>query len=66
MNRGPIPWWLEQGAERCPFCEGHLHFEALAYCTDCDRPVCQSCLVAHQESGRVQCPACHAETGAVR
>lgn len=57
------PWWLEPGAETCPFCETRLHFEALVYCTDCDRPVCPICLVEIRESRRLLCPECHAEAG---
>lgn len=61
MSKKPLPWWLEAGPENCPFCAGRVHFEALAYCADCDRPVCPTCLVP---ADRALCPEC-AEAGAV-
>lgn len=62
MKRKALPWWLEPGPESCPFCEGQLHFEALVYCADCDRPICPTCQV-EVVSRRVLCPECYAETG---
>ncbi len=66
MSEKQFPWWLETGAGSCPFCENRLHFEALVYCTDCDRPVCPTCLEKAPESRSVLCPECHAEAGGVR
>ena len=63
MNLRRLPWWLEAGAEACPFCEIRLHFEALAFCVDCDRPICATCLVERLESRTVLCPECHAGRG---
>lgn len=63
MSRKQFPWWLEAGPESCPFCESRVHFEAVVYCSDCDRPVCPTCLAELLESRSVLCPECHAETG---
>ncbi len=62
--RKQLPWWLEKGAAVCPFCEDRLHVEALAYCSDCDRPICPACLVA--EGHRALCPECHSDMGDFR
>lgn len=63
MHIRQLPWWLEEGPESCPFCDSRLHYEALLYCADCDRPVCPTCLVEHLESRSVLCPECHDERG---
>lgn len=59
----PPPWWLEPGPEICPFCEVHFHFEAASWCADCDRPLCQTCLIEVFSRRRVLCPDCHAQAG---
>ena len=61
MNGNKLPWWLEAGAESCSFCESPLHYEAMVFCVDCDRPVCPACLVERDRSAL--CPECHDERG---
>lgn len=51
-------WWLSPGGEYCPFCEGAMHAEALAYCIGCDRPVCHVCVVDSIDSNDLLCPEC--------
>ncbi|HLQ85888.1 MAG TPA: hypothetical protein VK110_07020 [Salinisphaeraceae bacterium] len=58
------PWWLEAGAEECPFCLQHYHFEAGYHCSACDRPICPVCVLEIQASRRVLCPHCHASATA--
>lgn len=63
MHVKQIPWWLEAGPQSCPFCEGRLHFEALLYCAECDRPICPTCLQELHESRSALCPECYDERG---
>ena len=64
MNATNQQWWLEPGAENCPFCSVQYHVEAAYYCVECDRPVCPTCFIEIHVTRRVYCPACApGETG---
>lgn len=52
------PWWLEQGADWCHFCEASFHPEALYYCVACDRAVCMLCVVQGPDKRDIRCPEC--------
>ena len=51
-------WWLEPGAESCPFCAVRYHLEAAYHCSECDRAFCPACVVEVFLTRRVVCPDC--------
>lgn len=54
-------WWLQAGAEWCPFCDITLHAEGLSYCIACDRAVCMVCVNQGPDAGEIYCPECGAK-----
>jgi hypothetical protein len=52
-----MPWWLEDGTEVCPICRQLYLYETEYRCTDCDGPMCESC-VQTRESLTVVCGPC--------
>ena len=56
MAAAVSPWWLSQGDEECPHCEGDYIFETEVRCVQCDAPICPMCVV--RVGRRVLCPGC--------
>jgi hypothetical protein len=54
-----IPWWLDEGEERCDFCLQTYAYEVEVRCVDCDQPSCPHCAVLIRERRTVHhCPEC--------
>lgn len=55
------PFWADPGPDICDFCEFFYYTEVGYHCTECDRPVCPSCMVTLYEFRAVLCPECSEE-----
>jgi hypothetical protein len=62
-GEGPSGWWADPGPDICEFCLITFYVEVGYYCSDCDRPVCSSCVVVLFDGRRVLCPECEEARG---
>lgn len=54
----PSAFWADPGPDTCGFCEIFYYAEMGYHCTECDRPMCPSCVATLYEFRAVLCPEC--------
>jgi hypothetical protein len=58
-----VPYWLEDGTERCGACTHTYVLEMERRCDGCDRGMCDHCVVWVVETREVLCAECRAAEG---